>query len=460
MQRLARRPAGGPRPAPAALARTSGRSSRAATRSARSATSPRGASGSTPRPTSASTGVAEVAERRRRGRAHAGRTRTGAAGGPDDAARARPRRSAAIVLGDGIARRGRRRGAAPARGAPRDPRLRARGLGGGRRARSAAALAAAGWPVETVHAARRARPPSACRSSRTAASELARLRVERDEPLVAIGGGALGDAAGFLAATYLRGIPFIHVPTTLVAQIDSSIGGKTAVDLPEGKNLVGAFHQPAAIVIDVGAPRDAPRAAAAGRARRGREDGRARRRAPVRAARDGRRRRSRAATRGAVERGAVAELVERARWAKVEVVAADERERGPRGGRITPQPGPLARARRRGRGRLRRPAPRRGRRVRAARGRAGSAWRSGSTPPERAARIDAPARRARSRAGAAALRRSTTVLDHLATDKKHAGGRLRWVLPTADGVEVRADVPDEVVRDAAGIAARRRERAT
>ena len=86
----------------------------------------------------------------------------------------------------------------------------------------------------------------------TAASELARLRVERDEPIVAIGGGALGDAAGFLAATYLRGIPIVHVPTTLVAQIDSSIGGKTAVDLPEGKNLVGAFHQPTAIVIDVG----------------------------------------------------------------------------------------------------------------------------------------------------------------------------------------------------------------
>ena len=75
-----------------------------------------------------------------------------------------------------------------------------------------------------------------------AAGELAALRVERGEPLVAIGGGALGDAAGFLAASWLRGVPFIQVPTTLVAQIDSSIGGKTGVDLPEGKNLVGAFH--------------------------------------------------------------------------------------------------------------------------------------------------------------------------------------------------------------------------
>ena len=81
--------------------------------------------------------------------------------------------------------------------------------------------------------------------------ELARRRLERTDPIVAIGGGALGDAAGFAAATYLRGVPVIHVPTTLVAQIDSAIGGKTAVDIPEGKNLVGAFHQPAAVVIDI-----------------------------------------------------------------------------------------------------------------------------------------------------------------------------------------------------------------
>src|SRR5438128_2025710 len=63
-----------------------------------------------------------------------------------------------------------------------------------------------------------------------AAGELARLRVERQEPIVAIGGGALGDAAGLLAALWLRGVPLVHVPTTLVAQIDSAIGGKTAVD--------------------------------------------------------------------------------------------------------------------------------------------------------------------------------------------------------------------------------------
>ena len=91
-----------------------------------------------------------------------------------------------------------------------------------------------------------------------AARELARLRVERQEPLVAIGGGALGDPAGFLAATYLRGVPWIGVPTTLVAQVDSSIGGKTGVDLPEGKNLVGAFHHPAAIVLDIAVLRPLP----------------------------------------------------------------------------------------------------------------------------------------------------------------------------------------------------------
>lgn len=72
----------------------------------------------------------------------------------------------------------------------------------------------------------------------------------RDSLIVAIGGGVVGDLAGFVAATYLRGIPYIHVPTTLVAQTDSAIGGKTGVDTPAGKNLIGAFHPPRAICID------------------------------------------------------------------------------------------------------------------------------------------------------------------------------------------------------------------
>jgi 3-dehydroquinate synthase len=73
---------------------------------------------------------------------------------------------------------------------------------------------------------------------------------ERNDVLVALGGGVVGDLAGFCAAIYLRGIPLVQVPTTLLAQIDSSVGGKTAVNLPFGKNLVGAFHQPRVVVVD------------------------------------------------------------------------------------------------------------------------------------------------------------------------------------------------------------------
>jgi 3-dehydroquinate synthase len=72
----------------------------------------------------------------------------------------------------------------------------------------------------------------------------------RDSLIVAIGGGVVGDMAGFVAATFMRGIPFIQVPTTLLAMIDASVGGKTGVDTPHGKNLVGAFHQPALVVAD------------------------------------------------------------------------------------------------------------------------------------------------------------------------------------------------------------------
>ena len=79
---------------------------------------------------------------------------------------------------------------------------------------------------------------------------LARHRFERRSLLLALGGGVIGDLAGFAAAIYQRGIPYVQVPTTLVAQVDSSVGGKTGVDHRLGKNLIGAFHQPKAVIID------------------------------------------------------------------------------------------------------------------------------------------------------------------------------------------------------------------
>ena len=80
---------------------------------------------------------------------------------------------------------------------------------------------------------------------------LAQNNLKRDDLIVALGGGVVGDLAGFVASTYMRGIDFVQVPTTLLAMIDSSVGGKTAVDLPNGKNLVGSFYQPIKVIIDL-----------------------------------------------------------------------------------------------------------------------------------------------------------------------------------------------------------------
>jgi len=313
-------------------------------------------------------------------------------------------------------------------------------------------LRAAGWTVDAVMLPQ-GEAAKGLPVIGEAARELARLRIERGDPLVAVGGGALGDPAGFLAATYLRGVPWIQVPTTLVAQVDSAIGGKTGVDLPEGKNLLGAFHQPASIVLDIAALGTLPerqRRAALGEVVKMAALGDEALFATLEA--DGA-----ALARGdeaAVVSGALAEAVERSAWAKVEVVLADEREHAADLGRITLNLGHTV-----------------GHALEAADGYATllhgeavayglrAATRIGSavatTPAARAERIEGLLDRLD--LGRAPLPSpAEAVLRATGTDKKHAAGRLRWVLPTADGVVVRDDVPDEVVAEVvAGVLAGR-----
>ena len=84
----------------------------------------------------------------------------------------------------------------------------------------------------------------------TITTQLLEFGIHRQSTLIALGGGVIGDVVGFVAACYQRGIPFMQIPTTLLAQVDSSVGGKTAVNHPLGKNMIGAFHQPCAVIID------------------------------------------------------------------------------------------------------------------------------------------------------------------------------------------------------------------
>ncbi len=309
----------------------------------------------------------------------------------------------------------------------------------------AADLEAAGWPVETIMlpAGETAKRLSVIED---AARALAGLRVERQEPLVAIGGGALGDPAGFLAATYLRGVPWIGVPTTLVAQVDSSIGGKTGVDLPEGKNLVGAFYHPAAIVLDISVLKPLPERqlrAALGEVAKMAALGDEALFATLE--RDGEQ--IAAGDAGAFASGALAEVIERSAWAKIGVVSGDEREGSRDGGRITLNLGhTVAHALEVAdgfRSLLHGEAVAYGTRAAVRIGMA-----IGVTPPDRGARIERLLDLLD--IGRAPLPYPLeAVLAATTTDKKHHGGRLRWVLPTGDGVVVRDDVPAEIVHDAA-----------
>jgi 3-dehydroquinate synthetase len=116
--------------------------------------------------------------------------------------------------------------------------------------RVAAALAAAGFETTTV-----ALPDGEAHKTMASVGlihdRLLAWGMERGTPIVALGGGVVGDVAGFAAATLLRGVPVVQLPTTLLAQVDSSVGGKTGVNHVAGKNLVGAFHQPRLVLADV-----------------------------------------------------------------------------------------------------------------------------------------------------------------------------------------------------------------
>lgn len=300
-------------------------------------------------------------------------------------------------------------------------------------------LRAAGWTVEPLLLPRGEAAKRLAVIGR-AARRLAALRVERGEPLVAIGGGALGDAAGFLAAIWLRGVPVVHVPTTLVAQIDSSIGGKVAVDLPEAKNLLGAFHQPAAVIVDVLALRSLPvrqRRAALAEAVKMAVLGDERLFELLEA-------HGPAIARGdaaVFDDGVVAELVERAAWAKVEVVLVDEREQGQRISlNLGHTVGHGIEAAAGYRDILHGEAVAYGLRAACRIG-----VELGCTPPERAARVEALLDRLGLGLDRAAVDLDA-VVEAMGRDKKHDLGRLRWVLPTADGWEVRRDVPEALVR--------------
>lgn len=276
-----------------------------------------------------------------------------------------------------------------------------------------------------------------------AARALAAAGIERGDLIVAVGGGALTDTAGLLAALYLRGIDWVAVPTTLAAQLDASLGGKTGVDLPEGKNLVGAFHQPVAVIADLDALRSLPTreiVAAMGEA--------------VKIALLGEDRLftllEECATRIAAgdaslhEDGTYAEIVERAGWWKCTVVAGDEREAGLRMSlNLGHTLGHALEQAANYKGILHGEAVGYGLRAALAIGQ-----ELGVTPAARASRalalLDALG------LGVAPRRESPAALVEATTrDKKVAGGKIRWVLATERAFKIRDDVPASLVLRAA-----------
>lgn len=122
---------------------------------------------------------------------------------------------------------------------------------------TSASLRRAGFHVATIEVPGGERAKSLSQAARLYRAFL-HHRMDRRSAVIALGGGVIGDLAGYAAATYLRGVPLIQVPTTLLAQVDSSIGGKVAVNLPEGKNLIGAFYQPSLVVADIQTLRSLP----------------------------------------------------------------------------------------------------------------------------------------------------------------------------------------------------------
>ena len=264
------------------------------------------------------------------------------------------------------------------------------------------------------------------------------LGLDRKSPIFALGGGVVGDLAGFVAATYMRGVPFVQIPTSLLAQVDSSVGGKVAVNHPLGKNLIGAFYQPAAVFIDLRFLASLPpREIASGlgeivkygiisdaaffawlEAHTG----------DVRA----------------LERDAAAYMIARSCEIKADVVARDEYEGGLR--RILNFGHTIAHAIEKETGYTR---YRHGEAV--AVGMAGAAYISeemGLLAPEERARIEELIRRTGLPVTAEGVLPDAMYAD-LFHDKKTVGGRIHWVLARGIGsTAIRADVPEDTVRRA------------